>query len=199
MSEGLEVVAARLDVPPDEVRALRECLSPAEHARAARLRFEHLRRRYIVSRARLRQLLGARLGLEPRAVALAYGANGKPLLESGALHFSVSHCDDVALIALSPVEIGVDIEALRPVPEADAIAEQVFSPREKDAYAVLAAHDKLLAFLHCWTRKEALVKALGEGLALSLERLDAARASRWWLHSFVPLPGFVAALACYRG
>jgi 4'-phosphopantetheinyl transferase len=195
-AEDFEVVVARLDAPAGDLRA---CLSRAELERARRFRFEHLRRRFIVARARLRQLLGARLGVAPEAVELASGANGKPRLARGGLHFSSSHCGDVALFGFSPVEIGVDIEALRPVAEADAIAEQVFSPREKDHYASLAARDKPLAFLNCWTRKEALVKALGDGLSLPLERLDTADPPGWWLHSFFPLPGFVAAVACYRG
>ena len=75
----------------------------------------------------------------------------------------------------------------------------MFTPREKDAYAALAARDKPLAFLNCWTRKEVLVKAIGGGLRLPLERLDTADTPGWWLHSFFPLPGFIAAVACYRG
>jgi 4'-phosphopantetheinyl transferase len=193
--EDFEVVVARLDAPAGDLRA---CLSKAELERAGRFRFEHLRRRFIVARARLRQLLGARLGLAPAAVELASGADGKPLLAQGGLRFSCSHSGEVALFGFSPVEIGVDIEALRPVAEADAIAEQVFSPREQDAYASLAARDKPLAFLNCWTRKEALAKAIGGGLTLPRERLDTSHTPGWWLHSFFPLPGFIAAVACYR-
>jgi 4'-phosphopantetheinyl transferase len=193
--EDFEVVVARLDAPAGELRA---CLSKAELERASRFRFEHLRRRFVVARVRLRQLLGVRLGIAPKAVELANDTNGKPVLAGGGLHFSSSHCGEVALFGFSPVGIGVDIEALRPVAEADAIAEHVFSPREQDAYASLAARDKPLAFLNCWTRKEALAKAIGGGLTLPRERLDTSNTPGWWLHSFFPLPGFIAAVACYR-
>jgi 4'-phosphopantetheinyl transferase len=196
LAEGLEMVLARLDAP---AREFQEYLSQAELERAERFRFPHLRRRFIVARARLRQVLGAQLGVAPRALELAQGADGKPQLAGGELHFSVSHCDEVALIGVSPVKIGVDIEALRPVAEADAIAEQVFSPRERDRYAMLAPLDRPLAFLRCWTRKEALVKAVGGGLAAARARADTELAPGWWLHTFFPLRGFIAAVACYRG
>jgi 4'-phosphopantetheinyl transferase len=199
LAEGFEVVLARLTATEREIQELRACLSETEHKRAARFRFEHLRRRFIVARARLRQVLGAQLGVAPRALELAQGADGKPRLAGGELHFSVSHCDEVALIGISPVTIGVDIEALRPVAEADAIAEQVFSPRERDRYAMLAPLDRPLAFLRCWTRKEALVKAVGGGLAAARARADTELAPGWWLHTFFPLRGFIAAVACYRG
>jgi 4'-phosphopantetheinyl transferase len=195
-----EVVVARLDAPADEVRALLASLSPDEKARAHRFRFEHLRRRFVVARGRLRQLLGALLGSKPDAVELAYGANGKPRTLDNRVRFSVSHCEDVALFAFSrDAEVGVDVEAIRPIQEADAIAAQVFSPREKQAYAELAARDKPLGFLQCWTRKEALVKGLGEGLSLPLEQFDIAHAPGWRLHSFFPLPGFIGAVACRHG
>src|SRR5262245_42357023 len=196
---GFEIVVALLDAPAEAVRSACSLLCEAERQRAARLRFERHRRRFIVARARLRELLAARLGLRPEAVELAYDANGKPRLARHALHFSVSHCDDLALFAFSPErEVGVDVEALRPIHDADAIAAQVFSPRERLAYAALAVRDRAAAFLRYWTRKEALVKALGEGLSVPLDQIDAARAPGWRVHSFFPLPGFIAAVACPR-
>lgn len=181
---------ARLDASPAELRAAGACLSTAERARVERLRHQRHRRRFIVARARLRQLLGLRLGIRPEAVELTCGTNGKPRLARGGWRFSVSRCDDVALFAFSQAtEIGVDVEAIRPIREADAIAAQFFSPREK-----------ALDFLYCWTRKEALAKALGDGLSLPLDRLDVLQPPPGWrLHSFFPLPGFIAALARQHG
>ena len=203
-ADDFDVVVARLDVSPDEVRALQACLSASERQRAGRFFFQRHRRRFIVARARLRGLLGARLGIAPAAVELAYGANGKPALAphvaDNSLHFSVSHCGDVALFAFSPSSgIGVDVEALRPIRSADAIAAHFFSPRERKAYAALAARDKPLGFLRCWTRKEALVKGIGDGLSMPIDQLDAGRAPGWRVHSFFPLPGFIAAVACHSG
>ena len=183
-------MVARLDAPSDEVRSLQASLCPHERQRAARFRFERHRRRFIVARGRLRQLLAARLGLTPEAVEFAYGANGKPRVLN--LHFSVSHCDDVALFAFSEAsEIGVDLEAIRPIREADAIAAQFFSPSER----LVCEIEKPLGFLRCWTRMEALAKALGEGVSNSLK----GHAPGWRVHSFFPLPGFIAAVACRHG
>lgn len=211
-AEDFEVVVARLDASPGEVRALQAHLSAEERQRAARFFFERHRRRFIVARAILRELLGARLGVRPAAVELVYGRSGKPRLANNAWRFSLSHCDDVALFAFSrAAEIGVDIEAMRPIRAADAIAAHFFSPREHEAYAALPSRDKLLGFLHCWTRKEAFVKALGGGLSMPLHQFDVTLSPRkparilrigkrrgdggWRLHSFFPLPGFIAAIA----
>jgi 4'-phosphopantetheinyl transferase len=204
-----EIVVARLDAGAEETRSLESCLSDAERERAARFRFERDRRRFIVARARLREELAARLGVRPEArlgvrpeaVRFAYGDNGKPRLADHALQFSVSHCDDVALFAFSKTaEVGVDIEAIRPVREADAIAVQFFSPLEHAGYAALAPRDRLLGFFRVWTRKEAYVKALGVGFSMALERFDLSVAPRGWrVHSFFPLPGFIASLACHHG
>lgn len=199
-----EVVMARLNAGPEEVRSLRARLSDAERQRAGRFRFERDRRRFIVARARLRELLAARLGVRPEAVELVYGKNGKPGLaqryaDSG-WRFNVSHCDDVAVYAFSrSSDVGIDVEAIRAVSEADAIAARFFSRREHEAYSALSPRDKPLGFLNCWTRKEAVVKALGDGLSMPLDELDVSRAPGWSLHSFSPLPGFIAALACHHG
>jgi 4'-phosphopantetheinyl transferase len=205
----IEVVVTRLDATPEAVAALALSLCAAERDRAGRLRFERDRRRFIVARARLRELLGARLGVPPAAVELACGKNGKPALArrcAGAdWRFNVSHCGDVAVYAFSPGrEVGIDVEAIRALPAADAIAAQFCSPRENEAYRALAARDKPLGFFKCWTRKEALVKALGVGLSVRLDRLDVSESrlgenGAWRLDSFFPLPGFIAAVASHPG
>jgi 4'-phosphopantetheinyl transferase len=199
-----EVIMARLNAGPEEVRSLRARLCDAERQRAGRFRFERDRRRFIVARARLRELLAARLDVKPQAIELAYGKNGKPGLaqryaDSG-WRFNVAHCDDVAVYAFSRgSDVGIDIEAIRAIPEADDIAARFFSRREYAAYSALAPRDRPLGFLQCWTRKEALAKALGNGLSMPIEELDVLRAPGWRLHSFSPLPGFIAALACHHG
>jgi 4'-phosphopantetheinyl transferase len=168
-ADEYDVVVARLNSSPEDSQARQAVLSAAERQRAEQFFFDRDRRRFIAARARLRELLGERLGVPPASVELAYGRNGKPRLTRGGLHFNLSHCEDVALFGFSSCEIGVDIEALR--------AGE--SP----------------AFLRRWTRYEALAKAIGGGLGMPLEVLDAARAAGWRLHSFFPLPGFIAAVA----
>jgi 4'-phosphopantetheinyl transferase len=201
---AIEVITARLEAPPATVRALAGRLCPMEHSRAARFRFDCNRRRYVVARARLRELLAARLGVPAEEVEFSYGRNGKPALSQRFAYtgwrFNVSHCDDVAVYAFSRAyEVGIDIEAIRALREADEIAARFFSPRENKAYRAVPAPDKSLAFAACWTRKEAFVKALGEGLRVPLDRFDVCLApggaSGWIFESFSPLPGFIAALA----
>jgi 4'-phosphopantetheinyl transferase len=199
-----KILVARLDAPADTVHALSRWLCDMEQRRAARFRFERDRRRYIVARARLRQLLAAHLDVRPECVEFRYGANGKPALAprftATGWHFNVSHCGELAVFALSSEgEVGVDVEAIREVRDADAIAARVFSRRENDAYRALSADEKPLAFLQLWTRKEACVKLLGEGLCAPLDRFDVSLAPNepcpWRLETFTPLAGFVGALA----
>jgi 4'-phosphopantetheinyl transferase len=197
-SGSIEVLVTRLDAQPEAVHALAATLSDAERQRAARFRFVRDRRRFIVARARLRELLAARLGVRPESIELAYGRYGKPELAgrfAGAgWRFNISHCEDVALHALcAGGEVGTDVEAIRPVREADRIAAGYFSCRENAAYRALPALDKPLGFLRCWTRKEAFVKALGGGLSSRLAQLDVSESSL--VESFAPLPGFIAAVA----
>jgi len=190
MLEKVDVVVESLDVDEAPLRAL---LSPDEQERAARFVFREDRRRYIVARARLRQLLGERLGAAPGALEFVYGEHGKPALApryEDDLRFNLSHGEGVAVYAFADAaEVGVDVEREREIEDTEAIAERCFSPAEREAC-------RTLGFLYCWTRKEAFVKALGSGLSSPLAALDVSAAPEgWMLHSFVPAPGLVAALA----
>jgi 4'-phosphopantetheinyl transferase len=220
LDDAREVVVTRLAVESEAVRASTRVLSDDERRRASRFVFDRDARRYIVARARLRQLLAARLGAPPESLEFAYGAHGKPALAQrfagSGLCFNVSHCDDVAVFALSNgPAIGVDVEAIRVMSDADAIAARLFTRRENQAYRALDWRDKPLGFFNCWTRKEAFVKALGEGLSHRLDRFEVslapgepARILRvedapgddcgWSLDSFSPAPGYVAAIAGQR-
>jgi 4'-phosphopantetheinyl transferase len=217
---AIDVVVTRVGAGSDAVRTAAALLSTAERQRASRLAFDRDRRRFIVARALLRRVLGARLGVRPESVELVYGARGKPALAprfaASNLCFNVSHCDDVAVSAVSRGrEIGIDVEAVRALPDADAIAARFFSPRETAAYQALDPRDRPLGFVNCWTRKEAFIKALGDGLHYPLERFDVSLAPGeppqilrvdntpgercgWRLQSFTPLPGYVAAVVTER-
>jgi 4'-phosphopantetheinyl transferase len=209
-----EVVVASLDVDPGPLSGL---LSPDERQRAARFAFERDRRRYIVARARLRQLLGERLGAVPESLQFVYNPYGKPALarrpETRDLRFNLSYCGDVAVYAFAEGrEVGVDVEEVRRLPDADEVAMRFFSRRERAAYLRLPLRERPQGFFNCWTRKEAFIKALGDGLSHPLEAFDVtlapgrparilrvgrAPASRcgWRLSSIVPGPGLVGALA----
>jgi 4'-phosphopantetheinyl transferase len=211
-----EVLAVRLDTRDEAVREAMARLSRAERLRAARFARERDGRRFVVARSRLRQLIGERLDVRPEAVDLVYAERGKPALaprlaDSG-LRFNLSHCDDVAVYAFTRGrEIGVDVEALRVLPDADDVAARFFSPREYGAYRSLEPRLRPLGFFNCWTRKEAFIKALGDGLYYPLDGFDVslapddpARILRvgttqgqrcgWCIESFSPAARFVAAV-----
>jgi 4'-phosphopantetheinyl transferase len=215
-SSTIEVVVTRLDAPPEVVEASAALLCEAERERARRFAFESGRRRFIVARAQLRRLLGERMGLPPDSIELACGPWGKPALaprfSACGLRFNVSHCEDVAVHAFAQDgEIGVDVEAVRAVPDAADIVARFFSRSENEAYQALDSRDRPLGFFNCWTRKEAFIKAVGEGLSYPLDRFDVSltpgkparilRVDRmagsdcgWTLHTFVPGPGLVGAI-----
>ncbi len=214
--DGVDVVVARLDGGPGAVRASAGLLSDAERARADRFAFERDRWRFILARGRLRQLLAERLDVRPEAVELGYRAYGKPMLAGrfarSGLRFNLSHCDDLAVFALaSGREVGIDVEAVRVLADADDIAAHTFSHRESAAYQALDPRERPLGFFQCWTRKEAFIKALGDGLQHPLDRFDVSLAPReparilrvddtpgdhcgWRMEGFSPAPGFVAAV-----
>jgi len=179
LDDGIEVVVLGLDVSPDALQAAAELLSEPERDRAARFAFDLDRRRFTVARAGLRTLLGWRLGVTPGAVELTYGRNGKPALANdqaeSELCFNVSHSADTAAYAFSfGRDIGIDIENIREIGNADNIASRFFSAAENESYHALAPADRSLGFLNCWTRKEAFIKALGDGLTYSLRDFDVS-------------------------
>jgi len=211
-----DVVVARLNLANEAVRAGAALLPACERQRAARLRFERDRRRFIASRALLRALLAQRLAIPPEQIALVYGKYGKPALARHQLQFNLSHSGDYTAYAFAcDCEIGIDIEEVRSIPEADAIAARIFSRSEQDAYAALPADARSLGFFGCWTRKEAVVKALGEGLRMPLDQFDVSLApgeparllrigtmtgeqAGWRLDCLRPVPGIIGAVARKR-
>ena len=192
-------------------------LSEEERARADRFVFAQHKRRFIHGRGRLRQILAGYLGVAPETLAFDASAYGKPTLTvAPALHFNLSHSEDLAALGVSAdAELGVDIEWIRPLKE--DIANRYFAPRECDALQALPAARQPRAFFECWTRKEAYIKASGEGLSLPLDsfevafgpgeearflRIDAPASQApadWRLHSFEPAPGCVGAIAAKTG
>jgi 4'-phosphopantetheinyl transferase len=217
LTEGeVHISSAHLDRPPEVVAALSELLSADEHARARRFRFERHRIRYIVGRGSLRQLLGRYVAMEPGLLRFSYSGYRKPALSapSTTLSFNVSHSEDLALYAVClDSEVGIDVERFRPEPIRDRVPERFFSQREVETLRSLPESAQAAAFLRCWTRKEAFLKARGDGLMLPLDAFDVTlteheapcllrtawdplEASSWSLHDLsTSFPGFAAALA----
>jgi len=202
------------------VRALEGRLSDEEQLRASRFVFARDRDRFIVARARLRELLAERLGARPDLVELVYGARGKPALSSrfasSGLRFNVSHSDGVAAYAFATGrEVGIDVEAVREINDADSVAARFFSRSENETFLALGPEERSVGFFNCWTRKEAFIKALGDGLYFPLDRFDVSlkpdepakilrventpgEDCEWTLHSFVPEPGFIGAVVAQK-
>lgn len=214
MSGDIHLYSARLDVGVEEIARCESLLSPDERARAARLALHDPLRRFVVARGRLREILGHVTGVAPEEVRFRYGRSGKPsLADPSEPRFSVSHSGDLALVALHPwLELGVDVERLRPFPSADRIARRFFTENERRVFGGLPAAEHERAFFICWTRKEACAKALGGDLVPALGRFEVAfgpgeparllridgdegAAVRWTLADLGTPPGYVGALA----
>jgi 4'-phosphopantetheinyl transferase len=227
-------IESPLPLPEDEVQLWRvdleaigadesrwqTLLSADEVMRASRFHFPRDRQRFIASRALLRRILASYLATDPNSLSFSYSKNEKPSLgaayaDSGVT-FNISHSGGIALLAFTRArEIGVDVEQLRPDSDLEAIARRFFSAREQSQLAALPAEQKVDAFFRCWTRKEAYIKATGDGLSLPLgqfdvslaagernallaTRPDGAEAGRWLLLEVPGGPGYIAAL-CVRG
>jgi 4'-phosphopantetheinyl transferase len=203
-----------LDRPAAAVDSLSRVLSHDERYRADRFIFDRDRVRYITCRGVLRTALGAYLNQRPESVAFAYAKYGKPELDGvarGRLAFNVSHAAGLGVFAFAAAgALGVDVEQLERQVDIESLATRFFAPEEARELLALPASLRGEAFFNCWTRKEAYVKALGDGLtrplhsfAVSLRPGDRAAmrwidgddARRWRLSAFEPAAGYVAAVA----
>ncbi|MEZ4557481.1 MAG: 4'-phosphopantetheinyl transferase superfamily protein [Caldilineaceae bacterium] len=203
-----------LDQPQSRVDTLRTLLSGDEIARADGFRFPRHRRRFIVARAALRWTAGAYLQAAPETLRFDYTPHGKPFLPDVPLQFNLSHAGELALLAFAwERPVGVDIEMIRPLDGLEALAAANFAAAEVDALLTLPPPERQRAFFNGWTRKEAFVKAVGDGLIYPLDRFavsltpgaparllhidgDANAARQWFMVAFEPTPSSVAALVC---
>jgi len=191
-------------------------LSPDEMERAARFRFDRLRHAFAVTRGVLRCLLARYAGLGPAELRFACGPKGKPALAPAAgIEFNATHSGGSALFAFATgCPVGIDLELLRPMAGAQDIAARFFCPEEAAEIGSLPPAERDRAFFRCWTRKEAYIKAIGDGLSAPLDgfrvtlrpnepaRLlhiahDTDAAAAWTLDDLSPAAGYLAALA-YR-
>jgi 4'-phosphopantetheinyl transferase len=215
---GVRLAWVDLDDPARSELSLAAVMSDVERARARRFRFERDRLRFMAARAVLRGLVGRELGLTPDAVPLAADAYGKPYLRSAArapLSFNLSHTAGRALYGLSPhAELGVDVEALKPIDGMAELARDVFAADELAAWEALPAASRVHGFYAGWTRKEAFVKALGRGLDYPLDAFsvslapdsearllrlpaDAGPPEDWSITALEPEVGYLAAVVAH--
>jgi 4'-phosphopantetheinyl transferase len=214
-NDDVHVWAAILDASEAEHTLLEPWLSVDEIARAARFRFDRDRRRFVVRRAVLRALIGQYIGIHPASVTFSYTSRGKPQLappvDVNALNFSLSYSQNLGLFAFKRNHvIGVDVEWTRPLGDANTIASRFFSAAENKALHAVSPAQRMEAFYNCWTRKEAFIKATGEGLQRSLDTFDVAlipgepvrllhcadcNPSDWSLLDLRPANGYIGAVA----
>lgn len=205
-----------IDLDSEQGAVYEPLLAADELARAHRFHFEKDRQRYVVGRGRLRLLLGHYLSQPPKQVKLAYTTQGKPYLPERPgqpeLYFNMSHSQQFALLAFAwGRRVGVDLELIRPLRNPDKLVRRFFAPAEVSAWQTVAPEHQTAAFFCGWTRKEAFIKAIGDGLSYSLDRFvvtlhpdEPARlltidgnptaAQDWEMVSLRPFPQTIAAL-----
>jgi len=215
--EEVHVWLANLDLSKEEVYGLEETLSRDERERANRFHFPQHRERFIVGRGTLRTILGRYLAIKPQVLQFEYSSRGKPKLadscNSNKLQFNLSHSQGLALYVFSRDRlVGIDVEYLRPMADAERIAQRFFSPQEYTTIKELPAREKERAFFRGWTGKEAYLKAIGHGLAGSLASIevnlkleeptgllsigsDFQAAAHWSLLNLPVPPEYIASLA----
>ena len=212
--EDIHVWRANLECEPATLHSLETILAPEEVARAGRFRLTRDRNSFIATRGILRNLLGKYVGCAPSEIVLKYGERGKPSLsdvQHQTVQFNVSRSHGLALFAFAAEKsVGIDVELVRHNFPATEIAARYFSPQEVEELKALPPSHFYEGFFLCWTRKEAYVKARGEGMLISLdsfrvsiapgqpELLESIDSARWSLHSITPDPRYVGALVAER-
>jgi len=209
-----------LQQPLARIRRFGESLSADETIRAERFHFENDRRRFIVARGCLREILARYLRTAPGTIQFDYNDHGKPELggatrRSSQLKFNLAHSGELAIYAITLIgDIGVDIERVRADIDLEQLAHSFFSASEIASLDLLAEGERRQAFFHCWARKEAFIKAKGIGLSIALNEFDVSlaadaellktrwdenEASRWSLQKIDVGRDYAAALSVAAG
>lgn len=170
---------ASLEQPAEVVEKLGATLSAEEKVRAERFHFARHRRLFIISRGILRNLLSRYLNIEPGNLEFEYTPTGKPHLSSQGVSpdvfFNLSHSGNRVILAFTRQrQVGVDIEIIHPIHDMDQLARRNFSPDEYKEFKSVGEADRMKAFFHCWTRKEAFIKAIGDGLSFPLQEFTVS-------------------------
>ena len=220
-SNEVHVWRVFLDLTTLQSESLLGILSADELARAGRLRFERDQKRFIVARGILRKILGRYLGKNPHKLRFEYTSHGKPVLATNSgydtLSFNLSHSDAFALYAVTRGRnIGIDIERVRDDVAVEQIAQRFFSQGEISSLERIHKNKRSEVFFQYWTRKEAFLKATGEGVSFPMEQCDVSlisgrvlspitllgdnrESSCWYGQDLFPGHGYAAAIAVEGG
>ncbi len=215
MHNSVHIWQASLQQPLDVIFQLSATLSDEEQRRADRFHFENLRNSFIVARGILRLLLARYVHCKPAQLQFDYTSTGKPflskLLGNVGICFNLSHSNNLVLYAITQDrQVGIDVEYVRSIPEMLDIAERTFSSEENYQIKHLNRIERQKAFFNCWTRKEAFIKAIGDGMSFPLDQFDVSlkpgdparilkifgseeKAERWSMHELLPAERYSAA------
>ena len=215
-SDEVHIWITSLDRSDNDVKNMFLLLSEDECLRAKGYRFDRDRRRFILRHGVLRMILAGYLDIDPKQVSFCLNSYGKPFVERRSGHatlfFNLSKSNEVAVYAFSfNRRVGIDVEFVRPIPDADNIVGRFFSASEFMEFCTLPSEKRQKAFFDMWTCKEAFVKALGHGLLCHLNQFhvlqshkkaakllgvdwNSKEAAHWSLDTFVPVPGYTAAV-----
>ena len=212
--EDAHIWRADLEVDEGIQSSFLKLLTPDEKNRAQKFHFAKDKRNFIAARGILRFLIGKYLEMNPAEISFQYSQFGKPSIASNnSLKFNISHSQNIALFAFTKkLNIGIDVEFVNPKIEAKDIAANFFSTNEVLNLLALPEELQTLGFFNCWTRKEAFIKAVGEGLSFPLDKFEVSldpdkpakllathwepkAVSKWSMYSMLPETNFVGCLA----
>ena len=215
-NDEVHIWRIRANIATPQIESLLRVLSQDEREKVERFYFQKDKQQSIVARGALRHILSRYLNMRPDDLQFSYGPQGKPKLEQSIqeyLDFNLSHSQGLILIAVSAgKQVGIDIEHIRPGSDWEQIAERFFSPYEIATLRALPTNLRTEAFFHCWTRKEAYIKAKGGGLSIKLDEFDVSMTPgepakllrsvedpeallRWTLKEIFSAPGYAGAIA----
>lgn len=196
VSHEVHIWLAHLDADPGEVARRRAATTGVERDRASRFWRQVDGERYLSAHGALRLVLADYLACDPLALRFSVHDQGKPFLRDAELEFNLSHSGALALIAVARGRrVGVDVERVHAMPDLEALATRICTPDELATLAALAEPHRTHAFFALWTRKEALAKATGEGIAGVMRDSMADAEGQWTLMELHDLPGYAACVA----
>ncbi len=206
-SQEIHVWLVNLKTISDSIPTMYSLLSFDEINKANEFKAEQHKVNYILTRGSLRKILTLYLQVEAEEIKFLYNEYGKPYLDSNyienSLYFNLSHSDDLAIFAISKTNnLGIDLEKIKSIDDYLNIAQENFSQQEVADLMSYTKDEQLAAFYRCWTRKEAFIKAIGDGLSYPLNQFTVSLKTKelgliqcWSIHSLIPIPGFESALA----
>lgn len=176
LTQHMIVWIAHVAKAQDSLIFLEPCLDVRDRERAARFRFPEDRARFVLGRGLLRKCLGHYLQQTPETIELAYTDRGRPILpHDETVQFSISHTHDlVALVLTAHARVGIDLEYVQPQMDLPELAKRIFSEEDLQVFQALPDSEAPAAFLRAWTRKEAYLKARGEGIAEGLLQVSVS-------------------------